>query len=30
MVHPDDLTPDEQAIVDRRTEVDRDNTRWLS
>jgi hypothetical protein len=24
-----DLTPDEQAIVDRLTEVDRDNTRWL-
>ncbi|WP_311560131.1 DUF6624 domain-containing protein [Pseudonocardia charpentierae] len=29
MVHPDDLAPDEQAIVDRLTEVDRDNTRWL-
>ena len=29
MVHPDDLTPEEQAIVDRLTEVDRDNTRWL-
>jgi hypothetical protein len=29
MVHPDDLTPDERAIVDRLTEVDRDNTRWL-
>lgn len=29
-VHPDDLAPEERAIVDRLTEVDRDNTRWLA
>jgi hypothetical protein len=29
MVRPADLTADEQAIVDRLTEVDQDNTLWL-